>query len=162
MRGVLILAMLALAPLSAASAANVIVNVGGTGLAFSPQSITIDPGDTVTFINKGGYHNAVADDGSFRCARGCDGDGQGGNGNASNFNWIASRTFTAPGRIGYYCEPHGSPGQGMYGTITVRAPATPAPVPSSALRWLLLLAATLVFASIRALLKQRPTRTQQR
>ncbi len=105
----------------AAFGAGHVVNVGQNGqLSFSPQTLTIDPGDSVTFINKGGSHNAVADDGSFRCARGCDGDGHGGNGAASNSLWIASLTFNTPGKIGYFCEVHGAPGEGMFGTIIVR------------------------------------------
>lgn len=105
-----------------AQAASVIVNVGGDNPpTFSPASITITKGDTVTFINKGGLHNVVADDGSFRCAHGCDGQ-PGGNGAASLSTWVVSLTFNTPGTIGYYCEIHGSPGQGMFGTIQVNAP----------------------------------------
>jgi plastocyanin len=104
-----------------AQAASAIVNVGGDNPpTFSPASITITKGDTVTFINKGGLHNVVADDNSFRCAHGC--DGSGGNGAASLSTWVVSLTFNTPGTIGYYCEIHGSPGQGMFGTITVNAP----------------------------------------
>src|SRR5678816_3093794 len=54
------------------------VQSGGAQVAFSPQFLTVQAGDTVTFLNLGGNHNVVADDGSFRCAHGCDGDGQGG------------------------------------------------------------------------------------
>jgi plastocyanin len=104
-----------------AHAANVIVNVGGARLLFSPQTVTIQVGDTVTFVNKGGFHNVVADDNSFRCARGCDGQPN-GNGNPSNSNWVASLTFNTPGTIGYFCEVHGAPGIGMYGTIQVNGP----------------------------------------
>lgn len=125
----LLCSLFALAP--AAHAATSIVNVGGANLSFSPQTITINVGDTVTFINKGGFHNAVADDGSFRCARGCDSDGMGGNGNASSSNWIASVTFAKPGTVGYYCEIHGQPGAGMYGTINVQGAAPPPPPPPS-------------------------------
>ncbi|MBS0569605.1 MAG: hypothetical protein JSS28_03270 [Proteobacteria bacterium] len=122
MRRVLFWAMVLLAHASAARAATVIVNVGGANPVFSPQTITINAGDKVTFVNKGGYHNAVADDGSFRCAQGCDGDGKGGSGNASKANWTASVIFARPGTIGYFCEIHGAPGTGMYGTIVVQAP----------------------------------------
>jgi plastocyanin len=89
-----------------AHAANVIVNVGGARLLFSPQTVTIQVGDTVTFVNKGGFHNVVADDNSFRCARGCDGQPN-GNGNPSNSNWVASLTLNTPGTIGYFCEVNG-------------------------------------------------------
>ena len=102
------------------------------GLGFSPQFLTIAAGDSVTFLNRGGYHNVVADDGSFRCAHGCDGDGKGGSGNPSSSLWIASVTLPKPGTIGYFCEPHGAPGSGMFGTIEVLAPAKPVtPVPGS-------------------------------
>jgi plastocyanin len=104
------------------------VQSGGAQVAFSPQFLTIQAGDTVTFLNLGGYHNVVADDGSFRCAHGCDGDGQGGSGNASDSLWFATVSFPNAGTVGYFCEPHGSPGGGMYGTIEVVAPAPPAPV----------------------------------
>ena len=133
---------------SVAHAAVVIVNAGGSTVTFAPQTVTIDPGDTVTFVNRGGTHNAVADDGSFRCARGCDGDGKGGNGNASNANWTASVTFSNPGTIGYFCEPHGAPGQGMFGTIVVRGAAQEAlPVPGGSLYPYALLALALIAAA---------------
>ena len=32
---------------------------------FQPESLTINAGDTVTFVNGGGFHNVVADDNSF-------------------------------------------------------------------------------------------------
>ncbi len=104
------------------------VQSGGAQVAFSPQFLTIHAGDTVTFVNLGGYHNAVADDGSFRCAHGCDGDGQGGNGNPTDSLWLATVSFPNAGTVGYFCEPHGSPGSGMYGTIEVLAPTPAVPV----------------------------------
>ena len=107
-----------------AQAATSLVNVGGAQQVFLPKSITIHVGDSVTFINKGGFHNAVADDGSFRCARGCDGDGKGGNGNASSSNWVAKVTFTQAGTFGYFCETHGDATSGMRGSIAVQ-PVTP-------------------------------------
>lgn len=149
MRGILVRAVLLLALAPGARAATVNVNVGGAGNGFSPQTITITVGDKVNFINKGGYHNAVADDGSFRCARGCDGDGSGGNGNASSTNWIASVRFTQAGRVGYFCEPHGMPGGGMYGTIIVRAAlAPPVPAPGLGARLALILAGALALSAL--------------
>jgi len=133
------------------------VQSGGTQVAFSPQFLTIQAGDSVTFLNLGGYHNAVADDGSFRCAHGCDGDGQGGSGNASDSFWLATVAFPNAGTVGYFCEPHGSPGSGMYGTIEVVAAAPPAPVdpaPSGNAR----IDALLAFAvTVAALLRLRRT-----
>jgi plastocyanin len=98
---------------------------GGYGdepiLAFAPSMLTVAVGDTVTFVNAGGFHNARADDGSFRCAAGCDGDGAGGNGNPSSDDWTATVTFNQPGDFGYYCETHGT--SVMRGMIRVRSAA---------------------------------------
>jgi plastocyanin len=132
---------------SIAHAAIFIVNVGGSTLSFTPKTLTIDPGDTVTFVNRGGTHNAVADDGSFRCARGCDGDGMNGNGNSSNANWTASVTFPKPGTIGYFCETHGAPGEGMFASIVVRGQAQQPdtlPVPGGSVYFSALLAVLLI------------------
>jgi plastocyanin len=121
-----------------------------TGVQFSPSSLTIAAGDQVTFINQGGNHNVVADDGSFRCAHGCDGDGHGGNGNASGDLWVATITLNEPGTVGYFCEPHGSPGAGMFGTIQVLAPAAPAAPAPAGSDWLYALLA-IVLSAIAAL-----------
>jgi len=156
MRGILIFSLALLAFASSAQAAGVIVNVGGANPVFSPQTVTIDPGDTVTFVNKGGYHNAVADDGSFRCAKGCDGDGHNGSGNANRDNWIASVTFARPGTVGYFCEVHGAPNQGMYGTIVVRAPPT-VPAPGLGAKLALMLAGVLALVAALRLRRSRDT-----
>lgn len=137
-----------------APAAQWFVQSGGSDVAFSPQFLTIQAGDSVTFLNLGGYHNVVADDGSFRCANGCDDDGHGGSGNASSDLWFATVQFPTPGTIGYFCEPHGAPGSGMYGTITVLAasrPVTPAPGGGAAAAALL----ALLLAAIAALRLRR-------
>ena len=119
----------AIAPIT--QAATFIINVGGANNAFAPQTLTIDVNDTVTFVNKGGFHNVVADDGSFRCARGCDGDGRGGSGNASSANWAATVPFNTAGTVGYFCEIHGMPGEGMFGTIIVNGAIPPPPPPAA-------------------------------
>jgi plastocyanin len=109
---------------SATHAANWDVAVGNpNGFTFVPQVLNIAAGDTVTFTNGGGFHNVVSDPGaitSFRCADGC--DGAGGNGDPSGALWSAVVTFPDPGTIGYFCEVHGGPGQGMFGTINVTIP----------------------------------------
>jgi len=110
-----------------ASAANWNVDVGGAQFAFSPATLTITAGDTVTFVNRGGFHNVAADDGSFRCAQGCSGSG----GDPNSVLWSSTVTLASPGTLGYHCELHGAPGQGMFGTITVQA-APPLPPPASA------------------------------
>lgn len=109
---------------ASALAADHPVNVGDpNGQSFSPQVLNIAAGDTVTFTNGGGFHNAVSNPGavtSFRCANGCDGDG--GNGAPSSAAWSATVAFPTPGTIGYFCEVHGAPGQAMFGTINVTIP----------------------------------------
>jgi plastocyanin len=77
------------------------------GFAFSPQSITIGVGDTVTWTNADAQrHSATADDASFdtgTIARGAS----------------ASETFATAGTFGYHCKVHPS----MTGTVVVRAAA---------------------------------------
>lgn len=110
---------------TAALGANHQVVVGGANLVFTPRDLSIRAGDTVTFVNGGGFHNVVSQSAGFRCAAGCDGNGgNGGNGTPSGANWSFTLTFNSAGTFDIYCEPHGSPGSGMAGTITV-APAAP-------------------------------------
>ncbi len=112
----------------AANAANHNVSVGGAGFVFmdseTATNVTnIAAGDTVTFTNTGGFHNAESDPGTvtaFRCANGC--DATGGDGAPSSTLWTAVVTFPAPGTIGYHCFVHGAPGQAMFGTINVTVP----------------------------------------
>jgi len=96
----------------------------GPGQTFNPAELTIAAGDRVTFRNSGGTHNVKANDNAFRCANGCDGDGQGGDGAAANNIWHFSRVFPTAATIGYYCETHGTPSNGMRGTLIV-LPSTP-------------------------------------
>ena len=83
---------------------------------FSPSTVTIVPGGTVTFVNLGGEHNVTADDGSFRCANGC--DGSGGNGTPATNGWSVTVTFPNAGSVPYNCEVH--VGEGMTGTVIVQ------------------------------------------
>jgi plastocyanin len=78
---------------------------------FYPERLTIDAGDTVSFylfaeILFTGRHNVVADDGSFRCARGC--DGEGGDGTPVEQGFGFSRVFATPGRVGIHDEVSGA------------------------------------------------------
>lgn len=95
------------------------VTVGGTTSIFSPQFLTIAVGDTVIWTNIAGTHNVQADDGSFFCSIGCKGDGKGDTGAPARAPWSVSHTFTQPGVVGYFCELHGMPGSGMWGSVTV-------------------------------------------
>src|SRR5438045_2050423 len=84
---------------------NVVVGPNGD-LYFDPPNVTINVGDSVTWTSAGGggahTHNVVANNGSFRCAAGC--DGEGGSGTPNGAAWSFTRTFNAPGTIGYNCE----------------------------------------------------------
>ncbi len=88
---------------------------------FTPSTLNIRKGDTVTFINQGGFHNVQADDDSFRCANGCDNDGNGGDGSPASNAWQATVQFDQEGSVPYFCAIHGGPGgSGMSGLIVVQ------------------------------------------
>jgi plastocyanin len=101
-----------------ARGANFDVAVGGTGLVFTPATLNIQAGDSVTWRNAGGFHSVVADDNSFT------------DGPPSGDSWTFVHTFSTAGTFGYHCAQHGAPGAGMFGTIHVAAvgpPPTPHP-----------------------------------
>jgi plastocyanin len=108
-----------------ASATNFNVVVGPDGdFRFDPPHVTINVGDSVTWQSAGGggahTHNVVANNGSFRCAAGC--DGEGGSGTPSGAPWSFTRTFNTPGTVDYNCELHKS--LGMTGSVIVNAAST--------------------------------------
>jgi plastocyanin len=79
---------------------------------FFPASLTIHAGDSVSFFIYcemicRGPHNVVADDGSFRCAKGCDGEGGDGTPITHAANWRFTRTFAHPGVVSYHDEASG-------------------------------------------------------
>jgi plastocyanin len=91
-----------------ASAATVRVTLTSTPISvFVPGTITIRVGDTVRWDNVDGFHNVQADDDSWN------------SGSPANPPWTYSRTFTTAGTFGYFCVLHGTPGTGMFGTVTV-------------------------------------------
>ena len=100
-------------PAAAVQATTFTVTANAT-LTFTPATLTINAGDTVTWQNVGGVpHNVVADDNSFS------------NGSPSAANWTFSHTFNTAGTVGYYCSLHGNPSGGMRGSIVVNAAAPP-------------------------------------
>jgi plastocyanin len=92
------------------------VAAGGADTVFTPATLNIQAGDTVTWHNAGGEHNVLADDNSFT------------DGPPSGASWTFAHTFATAGTFGYHCQNHGLPGQGMFGTIHVAA-ASPPPTP---------------------------------
>ena len=98
---------------------------GGDLYCFSPASVTIPDGATVTWDNQSGTDHTVT------CcdAASCDG-ASGGTGTDSGFSngGVAdggsfSYTFNGPGTYVYYCAIHGF----MHGTVTVTGAAPPEP-----------------------------------
>jgi plastocyanin len=84
--------------------------------AFSPTSITVNPGETVSFSNgDNGTHNVAWDD-----------NGVPPTPSMPTFAWgttVPKRTFTTPGVYRFYCTNHGGPGgAGMSGKVTVLNP----------------------------------------
>lgn len=105
-----------------AFAANHVINVGqnsqrNADLTFNPATLSINAGDTVTFVNfDQGLHNVASTSGptTFRCSDDC-----GSNSDPDSTNWSATVTFPTAGTVAYQCDQHAS--SGMTGTITVQA-----------------------------------------
>jgi plastocyanin/glucose/arabinose dehydrogenase len=77
------------------------------GFAFQPADLTVAAGTNVTWTNTDSVaHTVTWDDKSVDS--GLFGQGE-----------TFSHTFDTPGTYGYYCIPHGSPGAGMHGSVTV-------------------------------------------
>ncbi len=89
---------------AAAHAAEVFVTV--SNFMFTPQSVTINPGDTVTWTNAGGFHNVVSDTGLFTSGP-----------PSSLVGWTFSHTFPSVATFPYHCEVHVS--VGMSGVVVV-------------------------------------------
>lgn len=116
-----LLAAVLLAGSAPAWATDHVVHVGtGGALVFNPANTDVLVGDTVTFINDGGFHNATSDAGApfaFRCSVDC-----GANGGGSSAAWTSTITIpqaAAHQTVGYHCEVHGLQ---MSGTLSVTNP----------------------------------------
>jgi LPXTG-motif cell wall-anchored protein len=85
----------------AASSASVTIS----DFKFTPDTVTVNEGDTVTWTNDGpSVHTATAEDGSFDTG-------------ALNKGESGSATFTQAGTISYICSPHPF----MHGKVVVQA-----------------------------------------
>jgi len=103
--------------LLAAPAAAAPATVGVNNDRFTPKSVTIDAGESVTWAFGEGGHNVDVYDGpeTFKST-------SGKNANGTTF----AHAFAKAGTYSYVCDYHGS----MTGTVVVNAPApAPAPVP---------------------------------
>ncbi len=81
---------------------------------YSPESVTISVGDTVTWSNLGGFHNVNGDQSVYP-----DNPESFGNGPSSASSWTFQYVFDLPGTYTYQCDPHA--GLGMVGTVVVEA-----------------------------------------
>ena len=82
---------------------------------WSPDDVTIDLGDTVTWNNAGGFHNVAFNDGSYTQP-----------GQPSSSSWSVQRTVDTPGIFRYQCGFHGST---MAGVVRVRDATGQVPEP---------------------------------
>ncbi len=85
-----------------------VITFGTSGFTYSPSSLTVNVGDTVTWEGNFAVHPLVS---GATCGQP---DGKFSNSSGSSFSY----TFTAPGTYPYYCNVHC--GQGMTGVVTVR------------------------------------------
>lgn len=106
-----------------AAAATHEVAAGGNGPFFEPDTLTIQPGDTVKWIWGGGGFTHTVTSGKNGVA---DGYFESGSHKAP---FTFSFTFPDAGEFEYFCKPHLS--MGMVGVIKVVAPSTPTPVPTA-------------------------------
>jgi len=97
-------------------AADVTANGDNT---FTPADITINVGESVTWLNTGGFHNVNGTQDAYP-----DNPESFGNGIASSDAWTFEHTFTIPGVYDYRCDPHVN--FGMVGTVTVVGEPQPA------------------------------------
>jgi plastocyanin len=100
---------------TAQAAAN--VTITGRDFFWSPDTVTIQPGDTVTWTNAQGLHNVVLGDERLNPV---------GFPNDPAWNPPPQRTFNEEGSFTYYCEVH----PGMTGTINVGDDPVPTPTPT--------------------------------
>jgi plastocyanin len=78
---------------------------------YEPRDITIEEGETITWINISGFHNVNGSEDAYPD------NPEGFSSGGASTNWIYSHTFTEPGTYAYHCDPHLS--LGMEGTVTV-------------------------------------------
>src|SRR3954452_1646747 len=80
-----------------------------SGNSFSPSSVTVTVGDSVTISNPSmGFHNLKWDDGTATNT-------------PTGTAWSEKRTFAQAGTYRFYCSVHGGPnGAGMSGVVTVK------------------------------------------
>ena len=84
--------------------------ISTSGMSFSPSELTIEIGDTVTFINTGGSHNVNGTQATFP-------SNPESFGNSVGTGWTYQHVFSIAGEYDFKCDPHSS---FMNGKITVQ------------------------------------------
>ena len=118
--GLLLFLLFAANPVARAATSMVQVAPAGA-LIFSPFSVTIQPGDTVTWVWYDSMHSVTA--GTPGHATGLFDSG------VKNAGFTFSFTFPSPGTFSYFCTPHGAC-CGMVGSVIVTEATTPTPTPT--------------------------------
>lgn len=97
------------------------INIAVSDNQYSPATVTAAPGDNIVFTYSGNSsHPTASDNNTFPTF-------QMDTGHRSH-----TLTLATPGTYGYYCLFHGSPGRGMFGTITIQPLGTRADAAASA------------------------------
>lgn len=105
------------------SATTFTVTVGDGGFIFTPDALTIQPGDTVQWVWSASGHSSTS---------GTPGSPSGfWDSGVLNQGETFSHTFNMVGSFPYYCTPHGKCCE-MVGTVTVAVGTTPTPNPTPA------------------------------
>jgi plastocyanin len=95
--------------------------IGTEGNSFTPATVTVDVGSTVTVTNSNGGsapHNLIWEDGAPGIA------------SPSTATWSSARAFSAVGDFRFYCSVHGDTGGvGMAGLVRVQQPPPPPGTP---------------------------------
>ena len=96
----------------------------GPALAFSPSTVTVTPGETVTWVWAAGPHSTTS-----KATTGP----ETWNSGVLNSGATFSHLFSTPGTYPYYCSVHSSPGgTTMNGVVLVALPPSPTATPSAA------------------------------
>ena len=97
--------------------------VVGPGFVFIPANITINEGDSITWVWAGGFH-------SVRSGAGCVADGGFDSGATTVVGTNFSFTYNTAGTYDYHCGVGIHCSLGMAGTVTVVTAPPPPPPPS--------------------------------
>ena len=114
----LVIVLAAVWPSTSARAGDTSVSIVGVNQGYAPSSVTVDPGNTVTWTNRdptAAPHNAICDDG---CPEAFSSGPPGATGTTGSYKFRYSGTYT------YHCAVHPNMTAKVIVTGNVRAPAS--------------------------------------